>query len=211
MPPQQGRIIILNGVSSSGKTTLARGLQARLDQPYFWIANDTFCDMVPEKYWEQDWVTSINQALTAMVYTIRTFSDLGLNTIVDQVFLRNETEGAILPKCVEVLSGCPVWFVRVDCEPAELERREQARGDRDIGQALAQLPLVHQHQLYDCVVDTSSGTLDQQIDEILAALNCPPDRGAFWQLKQRLDQAGSIYPGGSPAENQPTSHHGANQ
>lgn len=194
MDHPRGRIIILNGVSSSGKTTLARALQQRLDQPYFWIANDTFCDMIPEKFWEQDWVTAINQALTAMVYTIRTFSDLGLNTIVDQVFLRNDTEGAILQKCVEILAGYPVWFVRVDCDREELQRREQARGDREIGQALAQLPLVHNHQLYDCAVDTSRGTPNETVEVILAAMECPPEHGAFCQLKRRLDQTGSIYP-----------------
>lgn len=190
---QKGTIIILNGVSSSGKTTMARALQAQLDEPYFWIANDTFCDMCPTKFWEQNWVTAINQSLTAMIYTIRTFADIGLNVIVDQVFLNNATEGQLLEKCIEVLYQYPVVFVRVDCSVEELERREKERGDRDIGQAKSQIPYVHNHQIYDCVIDTGDNTVDENVEKIKTAMKNQHGNGAFQQLKRKLDQKGTLY------------------
>jgi chloramphenicol 3-O-phosphotransferase len=194
MGDTRGTIIILNGVSSAGKTTVAKALQEKLDEPFFWIANDTFCDMCPEKFWNRDWVAAINQSLTAMIYTIRTFSDLGFNTIVDQVFLHNDAEGQLLEKCISVLSGYPVVFVRVDCSIEELERREKARGDRDPGQAVSQIPFVHNHQIYDCVIDTSVQSPDENIEIIKTALGKPAWNNAFQQLKHRLDQTGTIYP-----------------
>ena len=45
----KGKIIVLNGVSSSGKTTLAKALQEALDEPYTRLSIDDFINMMPEK------------------------------------------------------------------------------------------------------------------------------------------------------------------
>lgn len=45
--PSCGQIILLNGASSAGKTTLARALQATLEQPYDLVQLDAFEDMTP--------------------------------------------------------------------------------------------------------------------------------------------------------------------
>jgi chloramphenicol 3-O-phosphotransferase len=47
---EKGRIIILNGVSSVGKSTLAKTLQERLSDPFYLMDVDTFVRMAPEKY-----------------------------------------------------------------------------------------------------------------------------------------------------------------
>jgi chloramphenicol 3-O-phosphotransferase len=51
---EKGKIIFLNGVSSSGKTTLAKSLQERLPDLFYWIAVDIFIDMMPKKYFSID-------------------------------------------------------------------------------------------------------------------------------------------------------------
>lgn len=193
MRDKKGKIIILNGVSSSGKTTLSKTLQQELDEHFFWIANDTFCDMCSSKHWDEDWVTAINQALTAMIYSAKSFSDIGLNVIIDQVFLNNDTEGELLEKCIKVLHDYPVLFVRVDCSLEELNKREKERGDRDIGQAKSQLQLVHNHKIYDCVIDTSKNTIDENIRKIKSQLTNAGDDGAFATLYKKLTKTGTIY------------------
>jgi chloramphenicol 3-O phosphotransferase len=189
---EPGTIIILNGVSSSGKTTFTRALQEYLKEPYFWIGNDTFCDMYPSILWQRDWVSALHHSLTAMIYTIRTFSDLGYNCIVDQVFLNTDTEGDLLPLCVQVLDGYPVVFVRVNCSIAELERRELQRGDRTIGQARSQLPLIKAYRIYDCEIDTSANSPEENIAIVKNVLKHPTGNTAFQQLKQQLDRTGSL-------------------
>jgi chloramphenicol 3-O phosphotransferase len=193
MGEKKGTILVLNGVSSSGKTAIAKALQQELEEHYFWLSNDTFCDMCSSKYWESDWVTTINQALTAMFYTVRAFSDIGYNVIVDQVFLNNPTEGNLLRKCVEVLSEYPVFFIRVDCSLEDLEKRERERGDRDIGQAKSQLSYVHQHGLYDCKINTSQNSIAENVAVIRTLIESHISGDAFIELKRRLDQNGCIY------------------
>ena len=47
---EKGKIIFLNGVSCSGKTTLAKKLQERLSTPFYSLNLDTFLNMTPNKY-----------------------------------------------------------------------------------------------------------------------------------------------------------------
>jgi chloramphenicol 3-O phosphotransferase len=47
---QTGAIILINGSSSAGKTTIARALRRALDQPYLRIDDDNFRGMLPERY-----------------------------------------------------------------------------------------------------------------------------------------------------------------
>ena len=48
MPP--GKIIILNGASSSGKTSILRALQEILEEPYLDAGLDKFIWMLPRRY-----------------------------------------------------------------------------------------------------------------------------------------------------------------
>lgn len=54
-----------------------------------------------------------------------------------------------------VLKEYEVFFIGVQCPLAELERRERERGNRTVGRAAIQAPLVHAHGVYDLTVDTA--------------------------------------------------------
>ena len=45
---EKGKIIFLNGVTSSGKTTIVEALQERRDVFFYVVANDLFQEMVGE-------------------------------------------------------------------------------------------------------------------------------------------------------------------
>ena len=45
-----GRIVLLNGASSAGKTTLARAFQDQRQEPWFHLALDQFRDGMPPAY-----------------------------------------------------------------------------------------------------------------------------------------------------------------
>lgn len=190
----KGKIIILNGVSSAGKTTLSKALQSSLDEHYFWVANDTFCDMCAGKFWDSDCMKTIYDALLAMIHCSKTMSDLGYNIIIDQVFLNDNTQGDLLEICVRTLINNPVFFVRVDCSDLqELRKREKERGDRNIGQAESQLPLIHQHGVYDMEIDTAGEKAETNAVFIKSMVTGSKSGTAIQNLMCRLKTSGSVY------------------
>ena len=46
----QSRVILLNGTSSAGKSSLAKELQSRLGSPYLHVCIDSFEKRMPERY-----------------------------------------------------------------------------------------------------------------------------------------------------------------
>ena len=144
-----GKIIILNGTSSAGKSTLSRVLQTELQDVYLHCTSDAFWDMTPRDIK----ANSINfpKMKLAMAKSVRALAETGHNVIVDIVFNGSKS---YLEMSGE-LKGLTVIMVKVQCDKAELQRRELARGDRKQGLAESQLATVHVDVPYDVDVDTS--------------------------------------------------------
>ena len=184
---QKGKIIFLNGVSSSGKTTLSKALQAKLTKPFYLLSNDAFADMSPEKFWDIDARTTYDTALKAMYHSIKAFSDIGINTIVDDVLL-NDDKFDRLTECVELLYEYNVLFVHVICSNLdELRRREKERGDRDVGQGEGQLAELNPQDTYDITVDTFNNTKEECADKIIGALADSKNFMAFKTLWEQME------------------------
>ena len=178
----KGKVIFLNGVSSSGKTTLAKSLQERLTEPFYWLAADTFVDMVPKKFFTAEGEPVIHKAISMSHHTIKFFADMGVNTIVEHVLFPSIEIPAYknqMDECVELLHEYPVLFVHVTCPLEELRRREKERGDRDIGRAEIQFPHINPKDIYDITVDTFSNSIDECVDKIIDTLNNPDKFTAF--------------------------------
>ncbi|WP_312106519.1 AAA family ATPase [Lachnoclostridium sp.] len=182
---KKGKIIYLNGVSSAGKTTLSKTLQERLTEPYYYMSMDTFMYMTPEKFINNDcdenegiWL----QSIINMYHTIKMYSDMGYNTIVDDVFVDD-----YLPlKMLEILHDYPALFVQVTCPLEELQRREKERGNRDIGLAESQLPDLYPiDKTYDITVDTHANTTVECAEKIIALLDNPDNFQAFKKLRKQ--------------------------
>ena len=177
---EKGKIIFLNGVSSSGKSTLAKELQNKLSEPFYVLANDTFADMSPEKFWDIDVAETYDRALKGMYHTIKTFSDIGINVIVDDVFLKEGYDR--LGECVKLLHEYSALFVHVTCPIDELRRREKERGDRGIGQGESQLAILDPQDTYDIMVDTYNNSKEECADKIIELLRYPEKFKAFKTL-----------------------------
>lgn len=175
-----GSIIVLNGPSSSGKTTLATALQRRFaadGKCWFVYAMDDYFAKVPF-----DWVTAGNhvgahaedgvvlemvdgvfnmrmgpigrQVLAAWRGAVGSAARAGLNVIADDVVLTDEEWRGWQAE----LDGLDTHWVRVQIALDVLEVREQARADRMPGHARAQYEDSYRYPTYDAEVDT--GTLD---------------------------------------------------
>ena len=164
---EKGIIILLNGVSSSGKTTLTKAIQKIAADNYWMLSNDIFAATVAEKYLEADWAEAVHESLYFMGKTAKLFSDCGKNVIVDTI-LRNDRKYDLFKEYMDLWAGNPVCTVHVTCPLAELRRREKKRRDRDAGTAESQLPALRLSDPYDITVDTSHQTIEQCVETILS-------------------------------------------
>lgn len=191
-----GRIVVLNGTSSSGKSTLAKALQAALPEPALAVGIDTFVFALPKRYLDQplwsevfryvrDDATSPDgpfrietgplgeELVSGMHRSVAALAAAGLDVIVDHVLL----EAAWLDECRRLWTDFDWWLVGVHCPLALVEERERDRRDRTLGQAAAQFAVVHAHGArYDVEVDTSELSPESAAARIVAALSEPRSR-----------------------------------
>ena len=181
----KGKIVCLNGVSSSGKSTLTKSLQENLKEPYYWMSEDMFVFILPDKFnpFKNDTVENERvheKALFNYYHTIKLYSDRGSNVIIDTVLDDEEWVDFVL----KILQDNPVLFVHVTCSKEELIKRELARGDREIGLAAKQLEyLSPKEQVYDITVDTHVNSIEECANKIIALLDNPNNFQAFRTLR----------------------------
>ena len=193
-----GQIILLNGCSSAGKTTLAIKLQQLLEEPYQHMALDQFRDGMPSRVrglnspagdpgasglnvvpalQDGEWVTQIQfgdygeQVLKAMRRSIAGFAEIGCNVIIDDLLFKR----AYLDDYVSILNPEKTWFIGVKCSLEVVLAREALRPGRFPGTAVSHYKQVHEHGLnYDLEVDTSLATPRQVAEAIVDRLATPP-------------------------------------
>lgn len=166
-----GKIILINGPSSVGKSTLARGLQAKIEEP-FWhysfdhlrVADANVLPMARIRSKEFDWAVLRPAVFEGFHRSLAAFAGADNNLIVDHIV---ETR-AWMERLVDLLAAFDVFFIGVHCPLPELERREAARGDRRLGEARADFAVVHTHCRYDLEL-TSTRPVEELVDLSLSA------------------------------------------
>ena len=155
------KIIVLNGTSSSGKTTLARQLQLMLPDVYLLCSLDAFWDMTPNNCPAGS--KNFPNMKLALAKSVRALAETGHNVIVDILFCGEKTHFEL----TQELGSLNLTIVKVECDLAELQKRELARGDRSIGLAESQLDKVHKGVLYDLAVNTLDNSPEQCAQKII--------------------------------------------
>lgn len=202
-----GNIILLNGTSSSGKSTLAHALQELLGQSYFHLDLDLF-----QKTWHPDFLIysdGDNPASTegflavfredalaeirigpagfrfmdGMFRAIAGWASAGDNIIVDGAIYHPQ----VLRAAVQALYTFPILFVGIQCPLEVAEQWEQIRGNRARGGARTFHDLVHAHGIYDLEVDTSPFTPAECAQIVKAAMDGNHPRTAFRQLAMSMN------------------------
>ena len=145
------QVILLNGPSSSGKSTLAGELQAQIKarkaEDYQVVSIDDFMTMDPmETMYEDDvWAVAGNLCDRALDILAS-----GSGVIIDHVI----TSERIFRQLKEMLYAYPLRTVHITCPPEILAERERARGDRCPGSAAASAQYLYPRDGYDLTVDT---------------------------------------------------------
>jgi chloramphenicol 3-O phosphotransferase len=179
-------VIVLNGGSSSGKTSIARSLQAILPRPWLTLGVDNLLEAMPSS-----WVTEAGSAAEAEAgvaaqagtavsgESLITFAPEGNVTLgpafeaLELAWYRGLAAMARADARVIIdevfLSGAAsqsrlrtelhdldVLWVGIRCDAAVAADREASRQDRVPGMATSQADRVHIGVHYDVVVDTTS-------------------------------------------------------
>ncbi|MFD8597981.1 chloramphenicol phosphotransferase CPT [Kitasatospora sp. NPDC059646] len=159
------RVIVLNGGSSSGKSSLARALQEQLPEPWLTFGIDDLIGAMPPALLAEDdgidlggdGVVTVGDAFrrleTAWTAGVAATARAGAPVIVDDVFLSG---AASQQRWREALAGLDVLWVGVRCDPDRAAARERARPDRTPGMAADQAHRVHDGVHYDLEVDTTA-------------------------------------------------------
>jgi len=152
-----GSVIVVNGASSAGKSTLCRAAQPRLPRPFLHYGLDVvfFGDVLPRDAdgGLRSWSSLRPRVVEGFFGSVRAFADAGVDVLTDIVV--EDREGLRLIETT--LAGLDVFWVGLHAPVEELERRERDRGDRGSGDARRDLETVHSFRSYDLDLDSTRG------------------------------------------------------
>ncbi len=191
-----GRVVVLNGSSSAGKSTLAAVLQATWALAgHCWVifAWDDFVPRLPNRWRGVPGAVGdrsadgcryrINrkhpnvealievgptgrQMLHAYHRAIAAVARSGVNVIVEEVLISEWEQ----EDWADALEGIDVRWVAVRCDVDIVERREVERRDRYRGLARGTARVTHRYPNYDIEVDTTSLAAEAVADQITSQL-----------------------------------------
>ena len=166
------QIVLLNGVGSSGKSSIAKALQTITTEPFLHVQMDAFLEMLPAALQDHPdglayETTQIDgkpqvviktgpvgaQTLRGMRHAIAAMAAEGNYLIVDEVLLGDEKA-----EYADLLAPFNLILVGVFAPLDVLEARERQRSDRMIGLARWQYDQVHKDMRYDLEIDTNGST-----------------------------------------------------
>jgi chloramphenicol 3-O phosphotransferase len=189
-------VILLNGASSAGKSSLTLALQAQAPEPYVRMGLDEFVfERSPTRWFGVEeglrflprpdglvdvaYGAEVRRLHRAFHRSARVCVEEGLRVVVDEVILTRE----MLDDWVTTLAGFDVFFVGVNCAAEELTLRESARRDRTRGTAVPQIERVHAHGVYDLEIDSTATPSSQLAAQILDAIESRESPSAFERLR----------------------------
>jgi chloramphenicol 3-O phosphotransferase len=159
-------VIVLNGGSSSGKSSLATCLQQQLDGTWLTLGIDDLIRAVSHGpsdrgaggliKFASDGSIAIDEKFRKVEASwyegLAAIARAGTRIIVDEVFLAG---GESQVRLRTALEGLNVLWVGVRCEPDVAAARELQREGRNRGMARDQAERVHEGVSYDMVIDTT--------------------------------------------------------
>ena len=180
------RVVVLNGVSSAGKSSLARAMQERSKSDWLHVSLDQFISMIPNgretaPEWfvvrdvsSEDGRPSISFTNgprgASLMQSMRDFVAAAANRELD-VIVDDVCTGIEIDDYRSQLSEHELTIVRVEASIETAERRERARGDRMVGLARQQFGRIHEGIDYDCTIDNEDGSLAANAEQLLSQLD----------------------------------------
>ncbi len=150
-------VVVVNGASSAGKSTLVAAARPLLPRPFLALGLDLllFGEALPRDLDGslRDWSALRPRVLAGHRRAVRAFADAGVDVITDVVL---ETQQQA-DDWDDALQGLDVLWVGLHAPVAELRRRERERRDRPSGDAERDHAVVHTFHRYDLELDSTDG------------------------------------------------------
>jgi chloramphenicol 3-O phosphotransferase len=135
---ERGRVVVLNGGSSSGKTAIARRLQAGLDGTWLVLGVDLFLWTLPSRLFADpagfdvaDGVITRGEEFMRLYGAFQsataTLADSGVDILIDEVLLDGARDQR---SWMAALTDLDVCWIAVRCDADLAETRAAQRGDR---------------------------------------------------------------------------------
>ena len=168
-----GRIIFLNGASSSGKSALAKAMQKALDEPFLHVSSDHLVasGMLPARRDREGpfaWGEQMRPRFFAGFHRcLPALAEAGNDLLVEHIIEFSAWRADL----ARLLASLDVFLVGVHCDLAEIDRRERNRADRWAGEGRSHVEtdLIHTFGPYDFEVDTTHGISAALTDSVLDA------------------------------------------
>ena len=196
-----GRIVILNGVPRSGKSTIARAMQDKLTGNWINLGVDVASMALPPALRpgiglrpggeRPDLEPHITNLYFALYDSIAAHARLGFDVVADLGHHDSYSRSlSILPGCARRLAGLGVLFVGVRCPLDVIMARRNADPQGGFYASGEGVPepvqrwqdAVHVPGIYDLELDTSLLDADQCVLQIANALGAAPRPPAFQRL-----------------------------
>jgi len=157
-----GRIILVNGTSSAGKTTLSHALRAQLAEPFCLYASDQLADAGFRPPAPHHRHAGRERFFDGFHRSIPAFAAAGNDLIVEHILESQDWADQL----ATLIGHLDVFWVGVHAPLAVLEQRERDRGNRTVGESAYHLK-THSFCRYDIEVDTTAAPIEE-IAEIVA-------------------------------------------
>lgn len=169
---EKGTIVYLNGVTSTGKTSIVAALRRTKMLDFYYLSDDIFDNYIIDAlYGAPDYWQKLSEAVFLMYRTACLFSDCGKTVVIDSMLLENESFSPHYSRMLQIFEGYPLHVVDVYCDPEICRLRNLARGNRGVHQSDEQLAVMAKNVNYALRLDTGVLTPEQCAARICSMLN----------------------------------------
>lgn len=177
---ERSSVIFIHGASSAGKSTLARAVQAAIDQPFWHVSIDHLRDagVLPSSRFKSgdfDWKAARPAFFDGFHLSLAAYLQAGNNLILEHIL---DTPGW-REQLADLFKPYDVFFVGLHADLDELNKREVERGDRPIGSAAHDFHTVHRGLSYDLEL-SSRAPLNKNVQCLITAWKAQRGQSAFF-------------------------------
>lgn len=190
---RRGKLIFLNGVTSTGKSTVAEWIRDMSRDIFYTSSNDIFHGMVSWNHFDGSFWKLVAHTIAAQYHAVRGMLDGGFNVIIDGMFLDLPEYRELFGKSnielfSEIFADYDTMTVNLTCLPEELRRRNRVRGNRGEGQSDEQLSLMTTPLEFDMTIDVMTTLPDECAELILEHAGLAYDRLPLPKRERRRAQ-----------------------